>query len=297
MHAAALELAGLSGTYTLFDAADEDAARAVIQQLREGHLDGLNVTTPWKPLALASAEAWLRASTHRAGALTWPANTLRMDGPRLVATTTDGAGLTAALLTANVDLTHRSVLLLGAGGAGQAVAGYLLALGANDLVVANRTQAAAAGLAAKLAPLWPGRVRAHTWGQARGLAGVDVVVHATRAGHGQPAEEAVRAALAQDFAWLPWASWAKRPPLLVDLGYAPDLTPWQTFARDHGLPVDRRIAEAPIYTACVHPERKPPVGVLALVGQAMLAHQAARSFTVWTGARVDGQSLLARLLA
>lgn len=296
LHQTALTLAGLDGDYRLFDCDDESAARAVIQRLRTGELHGLNVTTPWKPLALSSAQAWQRTATHRAGVLTCPANTLRMDGPRLVATSTDGHGLTAALLVAGMDLTHKSVLLLGAGGAGQAIAADLLAMGISQLLVTNRTSSASAALSERLAAIWPGRVRSHTWGQTRGLATVDVVIHATRVGHGRSATEQEVRLITPEFAWLPWSSWARRPPLLCDLGYAAELTPWQALAHQHGQPVDARLSSPLIEEPRIHAEPRAPVGILAFSGQAMLAYQAARAFQVWTGCRVDGATLLRAIL-
>lgn len=290
----ALELSGLQGEYALFDCQNPPEFLEVLARLRRHELDGLNVTTPFKPLALQHADGWLRLGQHRAGVLTLPANTLFMQENRLIATSTDGPGLAAALLSAQVDLTGKTLLLLGAGGAGQAIAGDLLALGLQNLLVTNRS--ALPELFARLAKIWPDRVRVQPWGQARGLAQVDVVVHATRAGHGQAANAQTQAGIAEDFAWLPWKSWRKQQPLLVDLVYAPDLTPWQGYAQEQGLQVDARLQEIPLTTPQLYPELQEPRGILAHAGQAMLAHQAARSFEVWTGQRVDGRQLLQALL-
>ena len=296
LHAAALVLADLPGTYELLDCADASAAQAMFARLRRGELDGVNVTTPFKALALQSADAWLRTARHKAGVFTQPANTLFMQDNRLVAASTDGQGLVAALLGAQVDLVGKRVLLLGAGGAAQAVAAELLALGAAQLRVANRTSAAAAALVDRLNTVWPRTAVAHAWGEPHGLAGVDVIVHATLLGHGQPPTSDVLADLAAQLGWLPWDAWAARPPLLADLLYAAELTPLQALAQVRGVPVDARLGEAPIEEARIHPERREPKGILQYFGQAMLAHQAARAFQLWTGQRVDGLRMLAAIL-
>lgn len=291
LHTAALEITELAGTYDLFDCADAAAATAVFEQLRRGELDGLNVTTPFKALALASADGWLRTAHHQAGVFTHPANTLFMKENRLIAASTDGFGLTGALLSGQVDLVGKRVLLLGAGGAGQAIAADILALGAAQLRIANRSVDSAAALVARLNAIWPRRVLAHAWGESHGLAGVDVVVHATRLGHGQTATQEALAAMAAHLDWLPWRAWAERMPVLADLVYADGLTPLQALALSRGLPVDDRLdARTPF-------QQRPPKGVLRYFGQTMLAHQAARAFEIWTGHRVDAQQMLAAIVA
>lgn len=289
LHAHALALADLEGSYAILDCADDAAALDAFAALRRGEWHGLNVTTPFKALALQSADAWARTAQHKAGVFTQPANTLFMQETRLVAASTDGHGLTSALLGAQVDLVDQRVLLVGAGGAGQAVAAELLALGAAQVRVTNRTSEPAVALVARLNTVWPNHALLQPWGDRLGLAGIDVVVHATRLGHGS-------GDLADALDWLPWDAWATRPPLLVDLVYAPTLTPLQALAQRHGLPIDGRLAEAPVEEARVHPERQAPRGVLQFFGQAMLAHQAARSFQLWTGRRVDAARLLAGIV-
>ena len=297
LHTKALELADLSGSYRLFDCADGAAAAAVLDALRRGELDGVNVTTPFKALAAHAADTWLHTGQQRAE-LRQPvsANTLFMQQTRLVAASTDGYGLTAALLGAQVDLLGKRVLLLGAGGAGQAVAAEILALGARQLRVANRTPQPAATLVAALQVQWPRQAIAQAWGEARGLAGVDVVVHATRLGHGQPASAAVLADLATQLDWLPWAAWRSSRPLLADLVYAAGLTPLQSLSVSRGLPLDDRLGEPPIVAPRIHAALREPHGILQYFGQAMLAHQAARSFLLWTGRRVNAQQMLAAIL-
>jgi len=137
---------------------------------------GMNVTVPFKE------EAWRISSARSpeaesAGAV----NTLRLgQGGELRGDNTDGVGLLRDLTENNgFELVGMRVLLLGAGGAARGVLRPLLEGGPAELVVANRTAAKAAALAAAS--------RGH--GPLRGsgldaLAGgrFDLIINATSAG-------------------------------------------------------------------------------------------------------------------
>ncbi len=113
---------------------------------------GLNVTVPFKEDAFRRAdELSERARTAQA------VNTLiRLQDDRLRGDNTDGIGLVRDL-TANhgVELKGRRILLLGAGGASRGVVRPLLEAGPKRLVIANRTAAKAAQLAAETAAIGP----------------------------------------------------------------------------------------------------------------------------------------------
>ena len=113
---------------------------------------GLNVTVPFKEQAWRLADD--RSSrAESAGA----ANTLiLMPDGRIRADNTDGAGLVRDLMANHgINLTGRSVLLLGAGGASRGVAQPLLEEQPARLVIANRTAAKALALAQELSALGP----------------------------------------------------------------------------------------------------------------------------------------------
>jgi shikimate dehydrogenase len=131
---------------------------------------GLNVTLPFKEEAYAlCAEVSARARLARA------VNTLMFkDG--VSGDNTDGVGLVRDLAAnLNVDPRGKRVLLMGAGGAAQGVAGALLEAGAAELVIANRDTGRAQALAAR----FPG-VKASGYGAL--ATGFDIVVNATSAG-------------------------------------------------------------------------------------------------------------------
>ena len=111
---------------------------------------GLNVTLPFKTLALAAADE----ATHRAR-LAEAANVLvfRPDGT-ILADNTDGLGLMAAFAgqAPGFDPEAGPVVILGAGGAAQGAAAAFVEAGAPEVRVVNRTLARAEAIADRLGP-------------------------------------------------------------------------------------------------------------------------------------------------
>jgi shikimate dehydrogenase len=138
--------AELDADYRAFAPEDEAGFAALIAEGRAGGLRGLNVTAPFKEQALAAADEV--SDTAR---LCGSANLLVFEGGRVIADSTDGAGLMAALAEQAPEfaLDGRPVLILGAGGAARAAAAALKAAGA-EVGVLNRTRERADRLAADL---------------------------------------------------------------------------------------------------------------------------------------------------
>jgi shikimate dehydrogenase len=103
---------------------------------------GANVTIPHKRAALALADECTAAAVAIGAA-----NTLSFERGAIEADNTDAPGFLAALGT---DPGGMRALVLGAGGAGRAVAWALREAGAADVAVWNRTAERAAALAAEL---------------------------------------------------------------------------------------------------------------------------------------------------
>ena len=108
---------------------------------------GANVTIPHKTAVVAFCDE-LDAAAERAGSV----NTVVVREGRLFGATTDGDAVVGA-----VDAAGADVLLLGAGGAAQAVATALLDAGAGSLVVSARDPERAHALAVRLRTLFPER--------------------------------------------------------------------------------------------------------------------------------------------
>lgn len=124
-------------------------AAAVAEFFKHG--SGANVTVPFKEEAFALADQ-LSERAQRAKAV----NTLKKlaDG-RLLGDNTDGAGLVNDLLNNHVDMTDKSILILGAGGAVRGILEPLLAQNPAQVCIANRTVERAEQLAKEFAELGP----------------------------------------------------------------------------------------------------------------------------------------------
>ena len=175
MHNAALEACGLDWMYLAFEV-PPGHARDALAGMRSLGIEGLSVTMPHKTDVAMCVDGCTSAASRLQAV-----NTVRRrpDGT-LEGLNTDGDGFLASLRDAGADPHGRRVVLLGAGGAGRALALALGTAGAAEVVVVNRTPHAAA-TAAGLAGL-NGRV-----GTAADVANADLVVNATPVGMGDDA--------------------------------------------------------------------------------------------------------------
>ncbi|MFF5258021.1 shikimate dehydrogenase family protein [Actinomadura viridis] len=129
----------------------------IVRGLRAmGNLDGMLVTVPHKIAVCAYADE-LSPAARLAGCV----NALRRepDG-RWRGDNFDGAGFVRGLTAAGHDPSGRRVLLVGAGGAGRAVAVALLEAGAARLTVRDVDAGRCAELVDRLRAVWPDRIEA-----------------------------------------------------------------------------------------------------------------------------------------
>lgn len=243
LHALFGSRCGIALDYSPIDAPPEsfaDIARAFF----DAGGRGANVTVPDKRLAFELAATYTPAA-QRAGV----ANVLtkRNDG-RIEAHNNDGAGLIRDLTQRHhIELQDRCVLLLGAGGAAQAVTWALLDAGAHTLILANRTSARAQSLADSLSQ--PRRVCVSPWESLPRCDAFDLIVNATSAGvHGAALE-------------LP-RSLVQSTTIAYDLAYGQAAQPFLDWARAAGA-------------------------ARTIDGLGMLIETAADSFAHWHGVRPD----------
>lgn len=175
IHGAWIAAAGLDAAYVPLRV-NVEAFRAFVESLRGGVLRGLNVTVPHKETALAVADEAdpLARDSGAANVLVF-----HPDG-RIEARNTDGPGLlhAFAIQAPGLDLTAAPIAVIGAGGAARGACAALLAAGAPEIRVVNRTLSRAADLA----EAFP-RTTAHAMADAvRALAGAGVVINATTGG-------------------------------------------------------------------------------------------------------------------
>jgi shikimate dehydrogenase len=167
MQNAAFAEAGLDWAYVPLGVASEDPEQAIAGLVALGFA-GANVTIPHKLAAVAYCDE-LDPIAQRAGSV----NTLVIRDGRVHGSSTDGLAVVES-----TDVAGTRVLMLGAGGAAQAVACAVAEAGAAAIVVASRTAERAGGLAARLQSLYDLDVEVRdAWPPSAEDA--DVVIHAT----------------------------------------------------------------------------------------------------------------------
>ncbi len=142
---AAFAAAGIDGVYLALRVGGP-ALGTVLGALKEVGCGGVNVTAPHKQAVIPFLDR-LSGTAEKSGSV----NTIVFDGDSLIGHSTDGDGLVAALeQRLGEPIRDKTILVFGAGGAARGVLPALLAGGAGDIVIANRSAAKAEQLAREL---------------------------------------------------------------------------------------------------------------------------------------------------
>ncbi len=181
MHEREAREQGLRLHYQLIDldttGATVEALPTLIQAARIMGFAGLNITYPCKQAVIPLLDD-LSEEARAMGAV----NTVVNQGGRLIGHNTDGSGWSLGFRRALPDADLSRVVLLGAGGAGSAIAHAVLRLGAQQLTLVDSDAARAGALADSLNALYgAGRVSAST-SAAGALKGATGLIHATPTG-------------------------------------------------------------------------------------------------------------------
>jgi shikimate dehydrogenase len=248
MHNASFRALGLDAIYLAFDVRPDRLA-AVLPAMRAMGFGGVNLTVPLKEVAFRMLDA-LDDTAERLGAV----NTVEMTPDGLRGHNTDGDGFLAALREAfGHDAAGAAVFILGAGGAGRAVALSCAVNGASRITLADLDAARMRNLAEAVRAAAPGTDAAcvDAGGDAAAAAAraADLVVQCSPAGM-RP----------DDPSPLPPAAF-RAGQCAFDLVY---MYPRTAFMR---------AAEA--------------AGARAANGLGMLLHQGARAYTLWSGKAAD----------
>ncbi|MBI5418773.1 MAG: shikimate dehydrogenase [Deltaproteobacteria bacterium] len=220
--------------------------------VRAGNFLGGNVTIPHKEEAAALAD-----DRSEAVEVCGAANVIRAKGGRLLAGNTDGRGFLDAVQGAGWGRRFRRVVILGAGGSARGIAYELCRSGAGEMAILNRNPARAEEIAGLLRPRFHGA--SITVGELqrtvmiREFQGADLIVQCTSLG------------LSGEWENFPVGG-VEKTCRLADIVY-----------RKGGTLLVRRMRRR---------------GIPAIDGLAMLAHQAARSFFLWTGVRAPAEEFL-----
>ena len=220
--------------------------------VREGNFLGGNVTIPHKEEAAALADE--RSETVD---ICGAANVICVKGRRLRAENTDGRGFLDAVVEAGWGRRFRKVVILGAGGSARGIACELCRSGAKEMSILNRTPSRAEGIASALSPWFPGTNisvgKLETPVMLEEFRGADLIVQCTSLG------------LSGKWENFP-VEMVEKTTRFADIVY-----------RQGGTELVRRLKKR---------------GISAIDGFGMLAHQAARSFYIWTGKRIPGGEFL-----
>ena len=254
LHEAEAAANGLRCVYRLLDLdalgdSPETAVELVSAAAKLGY-DGLNVTHPCKQVVVEHLDE-LSPEAAQLGAV----NTIVLQDGCAIGYNTDGVGFARSLARGLPDAPLDRVVLLGAGGAGAAVAHALLSMGTSALTIVDIDVARAAALAA-VAQGWFGGTATAAAPSALSatLRDADGLVHATptgMAGHGG----------------LPLPAGLLRPDLWVaDIVYRP------------------------LRTALIRAAEE--VGCRVLTGAGMAVFQAAEAFRLFTGMAANAERML-----
>ena len=194
---------GLPGEYRLFDietlGRSPDEVGVLVREARELGLAGVNITHPCKQLVVPELDE-LSPEAEALNAV----NTVVFDGERMVGHNTDTTGFQEAFRRGLPGARIERVVVVGAGGAGAAVAHAVLGLGAGELAIVDLDTARAEDLASALGRRFgDGRARvAEPAALDRWLPVADGVIHATPVGMSAYPGTAVPAALMRPGLWV-----------------------------------------------------------------------------------------------
>lgn len=242
IHNAAFRALGLSSIYISMRVPRPVLSRVMVG-LRAMSVAGLNVTVPHKIEIIRMLDG-LDDSAKLAGAV----NTVKNLRGRFVGFNTDGEGALRALEERTGGLSGKRVLLLGAGGAGRAIA-FALAKAGAEVSIANRTVSKARALSMDIQRRlgvrvrWLGLTRSQL---TNSLRRADVLINATIIGMYPKVRETL---ITADM---------MHPGLIVN-----------------------DIVYKPLETRLLREAKR--AGAETVNGLGMLVHQAALSFEIWTG--------------
>lgn len=239
MHNAAFAALEMNWKYLAFHV-DPANLRNALVGIRDLNFRGVNLTIPHKILALGLVDE-VDAEARRLGAV----NTVVVESGKLRGFNTDGYGFTKALKAEfDLSLKGKRVLVLGAGGAGRAIAIKCALEGAAKVSVANRTLAKVQPIADEIAKTKTSFEALDLAAVAGALPQVDLLVNATSVGINEGETLNLPAS-----------------------AFTPALAVYDTIYRPAETALLRQAADA---------------GAKTSNGLSMLLHQGAKAFEIWT---------------
>ena len=131
-----IEKYSLNASYNKLEV-DETEIKGLMQQVRDGKIQGLNITIPYKKIMKDYVDE-LEESALRSDAI----NTVYMVKDKIIGANTDGIGFISSLkndLSFNIN-SNTNVMCIGAGGAAYGIVSSLIDLSPNIIRIVNRTK-------------------------------------------------------------------------------------------------------------------------------------------------------------
>lgn len=135
--------------YLTFDIKKEDLG-IVINSFKALNIKGFNVTLPHKINIIEYLD-----DISKEAKLIGAVNTVKNENGRLIGYNTDGIGFLKSLELEGIDIKDKTILILGSGGAANAIATTLAMVGAKTIMISNRTLSKAQNLAIKIKKQFP----------------------------------------------------------------------------------------------------------------------------------------------
>src|ERR1044072_5655637 len=252
MQEAAFAALGLQWRYLTIEVKPESLPDA-IRGMRAMGMKGMNLTIPHKVAVLP-----LLDEISRDAAIIGAVNTVRRDGDKLIGENTDGKGfLRGVREEAGIDPAGKTIVGLGAGGAGRGNTGELALGGSAKIIILNRTAERGEALCSHLKEKVSANAHFAPWQQGHWQIGpgIDILVNATSIGLFSDTEASPNVDLKN----------ARRDLLVCDVVPNPPETRLIKTAR--------------------------AAGFKTLTGLPMLVYQGAIGFEMWTGRKAPEQAM------
>ena len=113
----------------------ENDINNIIFEVRNGKIDGINVTVPFKKSVIPFIDKLSSEANE-----TQSVNTICNENNKIVGYNTDASGFELAIRKTNYDIKNKKVFILGAGGVVPSIILALKKIGASKITISNRTK-------------------------------------------------------------------------------------------------------------------------------------------------------------
>ena len=133
MHRWIFDYLGMDAKYEKIKATINELPK-IIQKMKNGDLDGINITIPLKEAVLTFLDE-INTRAKSIGAV----NCIMIADSKIIGNNTDWYGFSMALKSNNINLLDKEVIILGAGGSAKSILYALKCIGVKKIFLLNRT--------------------------------------------------------------------------------------------------------------------------------------------------------------